>query len=362
MKKLILTSAVLFALSGSAFAATDFNYSGGSTADSQGGSVAISCGAGNTGGASLQGSNAFSTNTTGADASETNGPGTVDVTANTSSSGITVQDSYSATTGLANGSTGASTTQGGTANASANGSTADGDFYLGFNGVAGLEGGAAGVSGKADAAAKSTQASGAVSGATGNGSTFMVTSNQVGNNTFSGVDVDADANGPATSVDMATYAGSVGGHSGTTFGLQSGSAGSIGGTYGAQSGEAASDAQGGIIFGNVDFAGPSAVGGLGGAEAGSNANQGSAGVTFGIGNVAANTNTVNFAANSADAGVQGITTPTNGSTTVNTYGTENGIATTVSFNGAAGLGFANGGGLSLEGGFGNAAGGFTTLP
>jgi len=360
MKKIILSAIVALTMaSGVAMGASDFDYQGGALNATVGQSSAVSGGAGATGGVSFQGSQATSSNSTGATASEVTGPTSTDVSASTISAGQTSQDSFSGSAGTAGGSTGALTAQAGTSNASANGGYATGDLD-----VDGDSFGLVGSVGQAGVESKSTAGSGALTASSGNGSASYDTVGLAGNTTVAGASTfaDADAGAGTTTLVQDSYAGSVGGNLNAVSGTQSGSAFGLAGSGGDQTSNAQASNVGFMVFGQAG-GGENVVGG-GLAGNASQTTQGSTGLVFGLNNGDAISTTGTLVGNTAGSGLQGVTTADNSLTTINTSGYEVGTANALTLNAnTPGDSFnANLGGNATEFGIGGAGGAFTTLP
>jgi len=361
MKKLLLAVAVMAMSTGSALAVSDFDYQGGSVAGVQGGSGSTATSAGNGGqsGSVNQGSFSTATNSTGATASEVTTPTTVDVTANTVSSGNTSQGSQVTSTGTGVGTTGALSAQVGTSDANASGANANatGSVDADSFGIAG------GVFG-ATTESKTTQGSGGVTVAGNNGSAFYDTGSVAGNTSGAGASSTpfADATTGTTAVDNTAYAYSVGGNVQGVQGNQSGNALGLAASGGEQTGSGDALSAGGIFYGQVG--GGEAVLGAGVSANGSSVDQTTNGFVAGVNNGDAISLNGAGAFNQSVSGNSAITTPDNSLTTVNNYGQEVGSSFAGSVTGisnpaeAVAFGNAN----SKEAGFGGAIGGFTTLP
>jgi len=359
MKKIILSAIVALTLaSGVAMGATDIDYQGGAVSGVAGGSSATSGGVGATGGSAFQGSQAISTNSTGASATEVYGPGTVDVTASTVSGGTTQQESVSNSTGTASGSTGALTAQVGTADASADGAVANGAVDADVDSF-----GAIGGVGGASVASTATQGSGALTATVGKGSATYGTASIAGNQNGAGVSIQPTSNAATgtTNMNMDTYAVSTGGNLQAVSGTQTGSAFGLAGAGGEQESNSQAGAIGGMLFGQAGAG--EIVLGAGLAGNASQAEQGSGGLVFGVNNGDAISTSATFAGNSSGSVLGSQTTADNSLTTVNTGGYEIGNSISGTFNAnTPGDAFAVGGGLANESGIGGSAGGFTTLP
>jgi len=357
MKKLILASAITMALATSgAFAAEQSAFAGGSTAGTGYGTSASSGGAGITGGMAIESSQAQSTNTTGASASDAgDGTNNLNINAITSSTGATQQSSDSYVIGNASGQTGALTAQGGVATASASG--VEGDADAGFapaNGGFGLVGGIGGAS----AESQSGQASGGLTGATKIGSTDLVTVSGAGNVTTAGASTNADFD-PATgasTLQQDSYSNAVGYNSQNIFVQSTGDANGVGGAIGGQSSASQAGTAGGAIFGNA-YA-PSV--GADVAFNGSQQDQSSGGLVFGMTNGAATSTSGTITVGQTGSGI--FADPNISSTTLTNSSYANGGALAGTANIQTGTAFGIGEANANSNGISFAGGAFTSIP